>query len=288
MPWLCVFPIWVQLPFRETVGGMWAKDRLLQPHLGFLDGSVAKDPSAVQEMQETWFSHWWGRFPGGRAWKPSPEFLPGKSHGQRNLVGYSSWGCKETDTSEVTEHMDMHPHAGCHDHHRLLPQSFSIASLWSFLASSSPPPHRQEDFCACWLSHLRTLISWLKAELHTANSLPLLWAPQCLPYLALAARHGQFLVYPCEIFEDWVCAQFTLDSPGSGTGHATVLNKSLWDECINQPTFQLWVATCYWSLGTCVIANFFLENLEVFKLGNHALSSFPFNYLCKLKVFIPW
>ena len=38
----------------------------------------------MQEMQETWFSHWWGRVPGGRAWQPSPEFLPGKSHGQRN------------------------------------------------------------------------------------------------------------------------------------------------------------------------------------------------------------
>ena len=25
---------------------------------------------------------------------PTPEFLPGKSHGQRSLVGYSPWGCK--------------------------------------------------------------------------------------------------------------------------------------------------------------------------------------------------
>ena len=28
-------------------------------------------------------------------------FLPGKSHGQRSLVGYSSWGCKESDTTEL-------------------------------------------------------------------------------------------------------------------------------------------------------------------------------------------
>ena len=27
-------------------------------------------------------------------------FLPGKSHGQRSLVGYSPWGCKESDTTE--------------------------------------------------------------------------------------------------------------------------------------------------------------------------------------------
>ena len=31
-----------------------------------------------------------------RKWLPTPVFLPGKSHGQRSLVGYSSWGCKES------------------------------------------------------------------------------------------------------------------------------------------------------------------------------------------------
>ena len=30
---------------------------------------------------------------------PTPVLLPGKSHGQRSLVGYSPWGCKESDTS---------------------------------------------------------------------------------------------------------------------------------------------------------------------------------------------
>ena len=29
-----------------------------------------------------------------------PVFLPGKSHGQRSLVGYSPWGRKESDTTE--------------------------------------------------------------------------------------------------------------------------------------------------------------------------------------------
>ena len=29
------------------------------------------------------------------------EFLPGKYHGQRNLVGYSSWGYKELNTTEL-------------------------------------------------------------------------------------------------------------------------------------------------------------------------------------------
>ena len=33
-------------------------------------------------------------------WQPTPVFLPGKSHGQRSLLGYSLWGCKESDTTE--------------------------------------------------------------------------------------------------------------------------------------------------------------------------------------------
>ena len=30
-------------------------------------------------------------------WQPTPVFLPGKSTGQRSLVGYSPWGHKELD-----------------------------------------------------------------------------------------------------------------------------------------------------------------------------------------------
>ena len=33
---------------------------------------------------------------------PTIVFSPGKSHGQRSLAGYCTWGCKELDT---TEHM---------------------------------------------------------------------------------------------------------------------------------------------------------------------------------------
>ena len=31
---------------------------------------------------------------------PTPVFLPGEFHGQRNLVGYSPHGCKESDMTE--------------------------------------------------------------------------------------------------------------------------------------------------------------------------------------------
>ena len=40
-----------------------------------------------------------GRSPGEG--NGNPVLLPGKSHGQRSLVGYSSWGRKELDTTEL-------------------------------------------------------------------------------------------------------------------------------------------------------------------------------------------
>ena len=35
-----------------------------------------------------------------RHWQPTPVLLPGKSHGWRSLVGCSSWGREESDTTE--------------------------------------------------------------------------------------------------------------------------------------------------------------------------------------------
>ena len=35
-----------------------------------------------------------------KKWQPTPIFVPGESHGQRSLAGYSPWGCRELDMSE--------------------------------------------------------------------------------------------------------------------------------------------------------------------------------------------
>ena len=35
-----------------------------------------------------------------RQWHPTPVLLPGKSHGQRSLVGCSPWGCQLSDMTE--------------------------------------------------------------------------------------------------------------------------------------------------------------------------------------------
>ena len=46
------------------------------------------------------FDPWVGKIRWRRHWQPTPVFMPGKSHGQRSLMGYSPWGRKESDTTE--------------------------------------------------------------------------------------------------------------------------------------------------------------------------------------------
>ena len=50
----------------------------------------------VIAMWETWVRSLGWR----RKWQPTPVLLPGKSHGHRSLVGYSSWGHKESDMTK--------------------------------------------------------------------------------------------------------------------------------------------------------------------------------------------
>ena len=42
------------------------------------------------------FNLWVRKIPWSRKWQPAPVFLPGKFHGQRNLVDYSPWDCSQT------------------------------------------------------------------------------------------------------------------------------------------------------------------------------------------------
>ena len=50
------------------------------------------------------FMHW------RRKWHPTPVLLPGKSHGQRTLVGCSPWGREELD---MTERLHFHFSLSC-------------------------------------------------------------------------------------------------------------------------------------------------------------------------------
>ena len=56
--------------------------------------------SVCLQCRKPGFNPWVRKIPWRRKWQSIPVFLPGESHGQRSLVGYSPWGCKESDMTE--------------------------------------------------------------------------------------------------------------------------------------------------------------------------------------------
>ena len=67
----------------------WVLKTVTSIQIGFSGGSVVKSQSAnvgsIPGLK---------RCLGGEKWELTPIFLPGKSHRQRSLAGYSPWGCK--------------------------------------------------------------------------------------------------------------------------------------------------------------------------------------------------
>ena len=60
---------------------------------------MVKNLSTVREAW-VWSLGWEDPWRGG--WQPTPVFLPGESHGQRNLVGYSAWDHTKFSMTEAT------------------------------------------------------------------------------------------------------------------------------------------------------------------------------------------
>ena len=77
----------------------WRRDRLPTPvFLGFPGGSDGKGSTCSAGDLDS--IPGLGRFPGGGHGNPLQYSCLENRHGQRSLVGYSPWGCKESDTTE--------------------------------------------------------------------------------------------------------------------------------------------------------------------------------------------
>ena len=66
---------------------------------------VAQSVKSLPATWETWVQSLGQEDPLEKEMAPAPVFLPGEFHGQRNLVGYSPWGHKESD---MTEYFHFH------------------------------------------------------------------------------------------------------------------------------------------------------------------------------------
>ena len=62
--------------------------------------SGEESPCQCRSYRRLVFDPWVGKIPWRRKRQPTPVFLPGESHGQRSLAGYSPWGPIESDTTE--------------------------------------------------------------------------------------------------------------------------------------------------------------------------------------------
>ena len=76
-----------------------------------INGSVVKNPPV--NARGVGLIPGSGRCPWRTKWPPTPVFLPGESHGQRSLAGYSPWCCKELD---MTEQLSVYKHTQTHTH----------------------------------------------------------------------------------------------------------------------------------------------------------------------------
>ena len=93
---------------------------------------MAKNPPAnARDISRCGFDPWVGKIP-WRTWQPTPVFLPGESHGQRSLVGYTLWGCKGLCTH-------ARAHTCAHTHTHLL--SISMPSLFFLKYSTHTHTH---------------------------------------------------------------------------------------------------------------------------------------------------
>ena len=60
---------------------------------GFPGGASGEESTC--QCRRCRFDRWVRKLPWRREWEPTPVFLPGEFHGQRNLTGYSPQGCKD-------------------------------------------------------------------------------------------------------------------------------------------------------------------------------------------------
>ena len=101
------------------------------------------------------------KIPWRRKWEPTPVFLPGESHGQRILVGYSPWGRKELDTTKVTQHAHTQAHTtpttGC----RIVCEGWRWGVCWQILTVS-----REESVLFSSVFHRAP---WLKKRNYSEN-----------------------------------------------------------------------------------------------------------------------
>ena len=129
---------------------------------------------------------WLRKIPWSKKWQTAPVFLPGKSHGQRSLMGYSLWGGKELDVAE-------HLHAHVCTHTRTHTHSYTCSLFSNFI-------HLIAQKVNIWTLPLKDSIILLKIRLPSPKRISLTLI-SCLPRKPLQCFSK--LVFPSPILFLW-------------------------------------------------------------------------------------
>ena len=106
-PWInCLISLSTNLHAWKLTGLLWDRKRFTfqKKALQISKHKIGAKPGCLRlpwwlngkesacQCRRRGFSSWVRKIPWRRKWQPTPVSLPGKSHGQRSLVGYSPWG----------------------------------------------------------------------------------------------------------------------------------------------------------------------------------------------------
>ena len=114
--------------------------KLARSSVGKESACNAGDPASIPGL---------GRSPWRRKWPHTPVFLPGESHGWRSLVGYSPWGCKESDTTKRFHFLPLSLNiyfVSCNPHFTFGQAVImtTISQMRNVIASHSPWGHKTQ------------------------------------------------------------------------------------------------------------------------------------------------
>ena len=110
-------------------------------------------PSICLQCGRPGFDPWVRKIPWRRKWQPTPVLLPGKSHGQRSLVGYSPWGHQESDTTERLRSSF---------HHVAYFNRMVFSRVWH--AWEIQPKNWKLNYFVCILEKCRVVFPWSTAK----------------------------------------------------------------------------------------------------------------------------
>ena len=101
-PWLCIRTPWEVFKTWQPSSPPHVSDLVgAKGDGGFPSGTSGKEPTCqCRRRKRRGFDLWVRKIPWSREWQPTPVCLPGESHGQRSLAGYSPWGHIELDTTK--------------------------------------------------------------------------------------------------------------------------------------------------------------------------------------------